>query len=50
MPSPYVSHWFAPGWNIIEVDGHNIRELAYAYRLAAAGFGPGRPTVVICHT
>ena len=50
LPSPYLNHWFAQGWNLIEVDGHNIRELAYAYRLAAAGFGPERPTVVICHT
>ncbi len=54
LPEPYLSHWFSQGWNVIEVDGHNIRELAYAYRLAASGFGPpsseGRPTVVICHT
>ena len=35
---------------MIEVDGHNIRELAYAYRLAATSFGASRPTVVICHT
>jgi len=50
MPAPYVNHWVSPGWNVIEVDGHNIRELAYAYRLAAGGFGAERPTVVICHT
>jgi transketolase len=50
LPSAYLNHWFAQGWNIIEVDGHDIRELAYAYRLAAQGFGPERPTVVICHT
>jgi transketolase len=50
LPSAYLNHWFAQGWNIIEVDGHAIRELAYAYRLAAQGFGPERPTVVICHT
>jgi transketolase len=50
LPSPYLNHWFAQGWNVIEADGHNIRELAYAYRLAAQGFGAGRPTVVICHT
>ena len=50
LPSPYVNHWFGQGWNIIEVDGHNIRELAYAYRLAAEGLGPGRPTVVVCRT
>ena len=50
LPSPYLNHWFSQGWNVIEVDGHNVRELGYAYRLAAEGFGPGRPTVVMCHT
>lgn len=50
MPAPYVNHWFALGWNVIEADGHSPLELAYAYRLAARGFGPGRPTVVIAHT
>jgi len=50
LPSPYLNHWFSQGWNLIEVDGHNIRQLAYAYRLAASGFGPGRPTVVMCRT
>jgi transketolase len=50
MPSAYLNHWFAQGWNIIEADGHNVRELAYAYRLAVEGFGNGKPVVVICHT
>ncbi len=50
LPAPYLNHWFRQGWNLIEVDGHNIRELAYAYRLAASGWGPHRPTVVVCHT
>ena len=49
MPAPYVNHWLSPGWNVIEVEGHVIRELAYAYRLAASGFGAARPTVVVCH-
>ncbi len=50
LPPPYLSHWYAHGWNIIEVDGHNVLELAYGYRLANQGFGSARPTVVICHT
>jgi transketolase len=50
MPAPYLSHWLSHGWNVIEADGHAIRELAYAYRLAVAGFGAERPTVVACHT
>lgn len=47
---PYLNHWLPLGWNVIEVDGHNLRELACAYSLAADGFGPGRPTVIVCHT
>ncbi len=60
IATPYLNHWFAFGWNIIEVDGHNPQELAYAYKKAQAGFsvqggsasggGNGRPTVIICHT
>ncbi len=50
IASPYFNHWWALGWNVIEVDGHNVLELAYAYKKAKEGFGNGRPTVVICHT
>ncbi|MDP1629244.1 MAG: 1-deoxy-D-xylulose-5-phosphate synthase N-terminal domain-containing protein, partial [bacterium] len=50
ISSPYVDYWFGSGWNVIEVDGHNIMELAYAYHKAALGFGNKKATVVICHT
>jgi len=50
LPYPYRSHWSGFGWNVIEADGHNPRELAWAYRQAAAGFANRRPTVVLCHT
>lgn len=50
LPVPYQNHWFAHGWNVIEADGQNVRELVHAYRLAAGGFGAGRPTVILCHT
>ncbi len=50
LPVPYVSHWRAFGWNVIEAGGHNCRELVHAYRAAAQGFGNGRPTVILCHT
>jgi len=50
LPFPYLNHWFAHGWNVLEVNGQSIRELAHAYRLAANGWGAGRPTVVLCHT
>jgi transketolase len=48
--APYLNYWFAAGWNIIEVDGHNITELSYAYKKAVQGFNNKRPTVVIAHT
>jgi transketolase len=50
LPPPYLNHWYAAGWNVIEADGHNIRELGHAYRLASQGWGNRQPTVVLCHT
>jgi len=50
VSSPYINHWFGPGFNIIEVDGHNILELAYAYYKADQGFENRKATVIICHT
>jgi len=56
--SPYINHWLGMGWNVIEVDGHNILELVYAYRKAVQGFsdsdgsalgGNSNPTVVLAH-
>jgi len=49
MKAPYLNYWFGAGWNVIEVDGHNILELIYAYNKAIQGFGNHLPTVVICH-
>jgi transketolase len=48
--SPYLNHWFGSGWNIIEVNGHNITELIYAYKKAFQGFDNKRSTVIIAHT
>jgi transketolase len=50
ISSPYANYWFAMGWNVIEVDGHNPLELVYAYRKAYDGFGNNKPIVVIAHT
>jgi len=50
VSSPYINHWLGMGWNVIEVNGENILELFYAYRLATDGFGNSLPTVVIAHT
>jgi transketolase len=50
LPGNYAAHWAAADWNIIELDGHNPLQLAHAYQQAAAGFGNGRPTVLLCTT
>ncbi len=48
--SPYINHWLGLGWNVIEVSGHNILELSYAYKFAREKyFANGNPTVVLCH-
>ncbi len=51
IKSDYIAHWQSLNWNVIEVDGHNIKELYYAYRLAKEKvFANSLPTVVIAHT
>ena len=50
VSSPYINHWLGLGWNVIEVDGHNISQLVQAYQMAAKGFENNSPTVVLCHT
>ncbi|KKR03690.1 MAG: Transketolase [Parcubacteria group bacterium GW2011_GWF2_39_13b] len=50
IKSSYVNSWFGSEWNIIEVDGHNVLELVYAYKKAVQGFNNDKATVIICHT
>lgn len=42
------ARWLDFGWNVIELDGHNVEAVVEAYRLAATV--KGRPTVLIAHT
>lgn len=49
VSTDYTKHWSALGWNVLEVDGHNVTELIKTYR-AAESLKNGRPTVVIAHT
>ncbi len=49
MPlEPFADKWRAFGWHVIEVDGHNIREIIDACNQAKAIYE--KPTVIICHT
>jgi transketolase len=49
MPLESLSDkWRAWNWHVIEIDGHNIEEIADAFEMAKTIFG--RPTVIIAHT
>ncbi len=45
---PLPDKWRAFGWQVLEVDGHDVDALLGAY--AAAKQTTGRPTVIIAHT
>ena len=45
---PVHDKWAAFGWNVIEVDGHNMKEILAA--LDKAETVKGKPTMIIAHT
>lgn len=45
---PLADKFHAFNWNVLEVDGHNIREIIDAADQARSTFE--RPTVILCHT
>ncbi|GAA2182141.1 transketolase [Brooklawnia cerclae] len=46
---PYEDKWRAFGWNVIEIDGHDMSQLVDAVD-ALPSSGSGLPTAVVCHT
>jgi transketolase len=46
---PYPDKWRAFGWNVVEVDGHDMAQLVGAVD-GLPGTDGDRPTVVICNT
>jgi len=46
--APVHEKWTAFGWHVIEIDGHNMREIIDA--LNKAENTKGKPTVIIAHT
>ena len=49
MPlEPFADKWRAFGWHVLEIDGHNMREIIDACNEAKAIYE--KPTVIICHT
>lgn len=47
---PIVEKWRAFGWDVIEVDGHDIPALAAAFHRARWIMPRGKPIIVIAHT
>lgn len=47
---PIADRWRSFGWNVIEVDGHDIRELCRAFYRAKYLEVHGKPTCIIAHT
>jgi len=45
---PVVQKWQAFGWNVLEIDGHNIREILKAFD--AFGAPKEKPSIIIAHT
>ena len=45
---PLAAKFAAFGWHVLEIDGHDFREIANAFARARAM--AGRPTVIIAHT
>lgn len=46
--NPLIPKWESFGWNVIEIDGHNMEEILTA--LDKADTVKGKPTVIIAHT
>jgi transketolase len=45
---PLAGKWSAFGWHVVEVDGHNSRELESTF--AGIPFQSGRPSCIVAHT
>ena len=47
---PFTDKWASFGWNVMQVDGHDVEALRAAFEQAKANRGTGRPTVIIAET
>jgi transketolase len=45
---PIVAKWQSFGWQTIEINGHNMKEILEAYELAKTI--KGKPAIIIAHT
>ena len=47
---PFADKWRAFGWNVVEVDGHDIEALCEVFYKARWVMPSGKPIVIIAHT
>ena len=47
---PFTDKWAAFGWNVMQVDGHDVVALREAFEQAKQNRGTGKPTVIIAET
>jgi len=45
---PIIEKWKTFGWNTLEIDGHNMKEIVEALDTAARA--KGKPTIIVAHT
>jgi len=45
---PIADKWRSFGWNVIEINGHNIKEILFAYKQAADA--KAKPSIIIART
>jgi transketolase len=51
MPiEPLKAKWEAFGWSVIEIDGHNMRQILDTLDLVDRQFGDNKPKCIIAHT
>jgi transketolase len=46
--NPYKEKWEAFGWKVLEIDGHDMKQILYAFE--AADKVKGQPVMIIAHT
>lgn len=47
---PFTDKWASFGWNVMQVDGHDVAALRAAFEQAKANRGTDKPTVIIAET
>ena len=47
---PFTDKWASFGWNVLQVDGHDVAALRSAFAWAKANRGTGKPSIIIAET